>query len=303
MTAPVTRRFRIEDALLRAVGRGLCRLPYRMALGVGWVIAAVTYVFMAGRRREARRRIGEVFGATITGRRARQIAWASWRNTVFTAVEVLRLPCATREWAERVTEYADSLRVLTGYRAAGGAILALPHMGSWELAAATVRYQGLPLFSIAADQKNPLFNAHMNELRQSTGMPIILRGRGMLRDVIRRLKAGELLAILPDLRQRTPGVQVPFLGRQANLAEGMGTLAMAAQVPVIPCYVTREGWCRHRFHVLEPVFPQPGAARDAEVERITRAVMAALERVIRAQPEQWFWYNRRWVLQPLDPQA
>jgi hypothetical protein len=28
--------------------------------------------------------------------------------------------------------------------------------------------------------------------------------------------------------------------------------------------------------------------------------MRQIEAMIRAEPGQWFWYNRRWVLDPLD---
>jgi len=33
---------------------------------------------------------------------------------------------------------------------------------------------------------------------------------------------------------------------------------------------------------------------------MTAAVLSEIERAIRQDPGQWFWYNRRWVLDPVD---
>jgi lauroyl/myristoyl acyltransferase len=43
----------------------------------------------------------------------------------------------------------------------------------------------------------------------------------------------------------------------------------------------------------------PTADRDADLLRMTRTVMEHVDAAIRQTPEQWFWYNKRWVLRPL----
>ena len=35
------------------------------------------------------------------------------------------------------------------------------------------------------------------------------------------------------------------------------------------------------------------------IEVLTREVMALLDDTIKKTPEQWFWYNKRWLLQPV----
>mgnify|MGYP006919536186 FL=1 len=36
---------------------------------------------------------------------------------------------------------------------------------------------------------------------------------------------------------------------------------------------------------------------------MTQAVLANVEAAIRRAPEQWFWYNKRWVLTPVRDDA
>jgi KDO2-lipid IV(A) lauroyltransferase len=154
------------------------------------------------------------------------------------------------------------------------------------------------MFSIAGKQKNPLVNDWINRQRES-GMTILERGGGTLKQIIRLLRSGNVLAILPDVRMPTPDLKLPFLGGTANLGRGMALFAITAKVPIIPAVFRREGWTRHAFDRLPAIHPDPSLDKDVDARRITAAVTALVDAAIRQSPEQWFWYNKRWVLTPL----
>jgi KDO2-lipid IV(A) lauroyltransferase len=113
------------------------------------------------------------------------------------------------------------------------------------------------------------------------------------------LRAGGAFAILPDVRMRQPDLTVPFLGAEANLGRGMALFARTAGVPILPVLVTRVGWGRQRFEPRPPVHPDPSADKESDALRMTRTVMAHIDKAIRNDPGQWFWYNKRWVLEPV----
>ena len=71
-------------------------------------------------------------------------------------------------------------------------------------------------------------------------------------------------------------------------------------MPIFPAFITREGWTRHRVHVLDPVEADPQADKEADRRRMLQQVMEALDRCIRERPEQYFWFNKRWVLDPME---
>lgn len=295
-------RYRLEYAGLRFLAALLDCLPYRAALAVAWWHAALAHVVLRFGVREARRRIRFVFGDALDERAVRRIAWISWRNLLFTGTETIKNRIITLPWLdERYTNH-DYVRVLRDHVATGkGAVLAVPHMGSWETAAVACHLNGIPIFSVAAAQKNPLTDAFLNDLRRRPGIVTIARGSGAIKEIIRKLKAGGVLAILPDVRMRTPGVPVPFLGGQANIGEGMAAFARQAGVPIFPAAVRRRGWTRQDPVIYPPIWPDPALPKDEDIRRMTLAVMAIVEDHIRREPEQWFWYNRRWILDPIDP--
>jgi KDO2-lipid IV(A) lauroyltransferase len=290
-----------EYGALRVLSALLNVLPYRGALLVGWLGAWKAFFIFRFRRKEAESRIRSVFGNTLSDSEVRHIAWRAWRNIVFSGVEIIRVKKITPEWIARVFVNTDFLQKLAAYGDTGlGAVFATCHMGSWELPAIAAHFYGLPVFTFAAKQKNPLVDEYMNRLRTNHGVETLIRGSGEIRAVLRKLKAGQMLAILPDVRMRTPGVRVPFLGGEANLGEGMALFARHCGIPIVPCIVTRIGWAKHRLDVYDPIRPDPNLDRDKDITRMTAAMMQIIESAIRKDPAQWFWFNKRWILDPLE---
>ena len=106
------------------------------------------------------------------------------------------------------------------------------------------------------------------------------------------------LAILPDARMNEGGMALPFLGDHANLGTGMALFARHAGVPIFPCVVIRIGWTRHQAYGFPPLWPDRTMDKKADIKRLTAAVVQLMDKVIQEHPEQWFWFNKRWVLDP-----
>jgi KDO2-lipid IV(A) lauroyltransferase len=294
-------RHLLEYGLLRALGGVLSRIPYRLALALAWCIAALLYGIGRSRVREAERRIREVFGATLDERGVRRAAWRSLRNLCFNVVEIVRLPRLTRAWVERHIDRGNLPDLMARHVAPGqGCILVIPHMGNWDLAGVGAGLTGVPVFVVAARQRNPLTDAFLTRMRAAQGMEVVMRDENVVKRVLRGLKGGRVLAFLTDLRSRTPGMKVQFLGREANVVAGLGLFARQANVPVFAGVVRRVGWTRHVWEFGEPLRADPALDKETDWLRITQLTMDIFERAIRRHPDQYFWYNRRWVLDPLE---
>lgn len=301
-------RYRLQHVLEYAALRGLSgllnALPYRAALAVAWALAWLTFHAARFRRRETLRRIREVFGPSTSAREAKRIAWLSMRNMAFNMVEMMRAPAIDAAWIDRhipdFKNHMPAVNVLIDQY--GGAVITVPHMGNWDLAGWACHRYGIRMFSIAAKQKNPLVNDWINRQRES-GMTVLERGGGTLKQIIKLLRSGNVLAILPDVRMPTPDLKLPFLGGTANFGRGMAMFALTAKVPIVPAILRREGWARHAFDRLPAILPDPSLDKEADARRMTAAVIAQVDAAIRRTPEQWFWYNKRWILTPIREDA
>ncbi|MBN1669550.1 MAG: lysophospholipid acyltransferase family protein [Kiritimatiellae bacterium] len=291
----------LEYGALRGIGLAVRLLPYRGALCAGWIMAGSAHHIARFRVAEAKRRIREVLGAQTPAPEISRIAWASWRNLAFMAVDLLRMPALNRAFADAWVECEAVVTRLRQIRAetGRGAVLATLHMGSWELGGAACHLHGIPMFYVFAEQKNPLFNAYLNRLRTSSGPEAVARGSGTMKRVLRRLKAGQILAMPVDVRVPQPAVVVRFLGKTANVGSGMASFARQLEIPVVPAFCTRVGWARHRLHVHPSVWPDTTLGKQEDIARMTQTVFDLFDADIRARPGQWFWYNKRWILDPV----
>lgn len=290
-------RHLLEYVLLRATAWLANHVPHRAALFGGWVIALIGAVFLRGQMRRATARIRQVFGKEKTEREIRRIAWLAWRNLCFNGVEALRTPSVTLDWVKQVTDHKAIQAVFDNMKDGKGVILAVPHMGNWELAGVSAQLFGAKIMIIVRKQRNPLTNAYLNRMREYTGVEAFLREARSLAGIARGLKEGKVLAILPDLRAKADFVPCRFLGHDGvQIPAGMAMFAREAGVPIIPAYVVRVGWARHRWVGLPPICPDTSLSREDDFKRLTRYVIDAFDRAIREHPDQYFWFNQRWVL-------
>jgi len=289
-----------EYALLRLLSAVIRRLPLRAAFILAWILAAFLHYILRFRVRSARERIRQVFGDRFTSREIGRIAWISWRNICFNVVEIVRAPSITLDHIQRYVRTEAFVRMKEFLASGTGAVLCVPHMGNWDLAGLSAHLMGIPFFFIARRQRNPYTDAYLNKMRQSTGAETIMSDdQRMLRATVRRLKEGMVFAILPDVRSRTPALDISFLGYPANIANGAALFSHLAQVPVIPALTRRVGWFRHDWVLGAPIQPDASVPREADFQRITEHAFRFFEQAIRETPEQYFWYNKRWVLDPL----
>ncbi len=302
-------RYRLEYGAVRVVCALVAVLPYRAALGLAAGLAWIAFWAMGGRRKETYRRIREVFGEELPARRARFIAWRSLRNIAFNAAEMVYMNGGFRKRSltgriEGLDVALEKMRAWTEANPRTGIIFATPHMGNWELAGLVAPMVGRPIFTLYAPQHNPYVTDFLSRMRMADDVELLPRGEAAsLKRILANLRAGKVLGILPDLRSKTPGVKVSFLGGEANLYPGMALLARQTRTPVFLALMRRIGWSRHRLVIEGPFEADQALEKDADIQRLTEVVMGRAEAAIREAPEQWFWYNKRWLLEPLEAAA
>ncbi len=290
-------KHRVEYGALRSVTFLVRILPHRAALALGAALAAVSFRLMGRRAAETRRRLREVFGPDVPETDIRRWARRAWRNLFFNMIEIARAPSLSDAAMARLVDARQLQRCVDYQREHGGFTIAVCHMGNWELAGFSARRMNLPIFVMMRGQSNPLVTAYLDRIREAFGVGAIERHKA-LGSIIKRIRAGEVFTILPDIRSKVKesAVPVPFLGGTAYLMGGAAMFARHTGTPVFTAIVTRQGWTRHIITVQDPIQPDPALERDDDIRRMTALMMARFDEAIRKQPDQYFWFNKRWIL-------
>lgn len=288
----------LEYFLLRFFCALVNVIPYALAMalarGFGWI----GFHVVRFKRARTLERIRSVFPEK-SPQECRVIAVRSLQNVLQTGVEMMRAPKLDRAWMDRYVKDGSHYKgLLQEFVDEGkGVVIMVPHSGNWYMAAWAMAKYGLPLFAIAARQRNPKLNAWMN--RQYGDIEVLDRdNRSTLIQIHQRLRDGRAFAILPDLRVRNPDVEVDFLGGRANVSHAGAAFAVNSGCPIVLAVMTRENG-RHVFHYLKALRPDPAADKKEETRRLTREALKLLSDEIVKHPGDWYWYNKRWILEPV----
>ena len=288
-----------EYFLLRFFCAVVNAIPYALAMkiarGLGWTAFSV----FGFKRRRTLTRIRGVFPEK-SEKEAKAIAVRSLQNILQTGVEMMRAPKLDRTWMDRYVKdgqhYKDKLQAYVDE--GKGVVIMVPHSGNWYMAAWSMAKYGLPLFAIAARQRNPKLNAWMN--RQYGDIEVLDRDcRGTLAQIREKLSAGRAFAILPDLRVWDKDVEADFLGGKANVSRSGAAFAVKCGCPIVVAIMTRQDG-RHVFNHIATLRPDPNATdKKEEARRLTRETLKLLSDEIMKTPGDWYWFNKRWILEPV----
>lgn len=188
-------------------------------------------------------------------------------------------------------------RHITEALAAGrGLILALPHMGNWEVAGPAAASLGAPVLAVAEALRNDKIVNWFTEVRRQLGIEVVLTGaeRGTTAALLTQLKSGGTIALLADRDLSGSGVEVEFFDEATTIPAGPAALADRTGAALIPvgCYFKRGRG--HRFDVRPPV-PQPEIDdKQARIVEHTQRMVRVFEELISAAPEQWHLFQPNW---------
>ncbi len=292
-------RHRIEYICVRIFELSFRITPYRLCLFNATLLARFAFHVLKWRRKSAEARIKSIF-PEADKKEVRRIAYLSIRNIFLNIAELMHLNGVTDKWLEKhVENYNVAMSKIKAVTENSGAILALPHYGNWDLAGIAVSHYGIPIFSVAGIQHNPLTNQWMNNKR-AAGITILDRSSLAIRGTLKKLQSKEVFAILPDVRMKTKDLTIDFLGSKANIGRGMALFAKKTSSPILIAKVYRTEISHHYLDISETIMPDKDLPEEEDIQRMTQKVLTIIEKQIRNDPTQWFWYNKRWVLDPIS---
>lgn len=215
-------------------------------------------------------------------------------------VEFARLTLLT---PENVTELCDlsELKQFDEVIAKKRGLLCVPaHHGNWELCGYSVALLGYPIKSVARPLDNPLLNEFIMDHRQKSGNVIIEKWK-VLWKLKKMMDKGDIITMSVDQNGGVAGQFVPFFGSLASTVSSPADLHVIVGTPIIVATMNRkEDGIHHVLRIWDVIEHEPDADQKAGARRVLTRINAAVERSIRAYPEQWLWVHKRWKTRPPD---
>ncbi|MFE7561803.1 phosphatidylinositol mannoside acyltransferase [Kitasatospora sp. NPDC057500] len=229
--------------------------------------------------------------------RLRELSRAGMRSYMRYWQESFRLPVWGRGRVLRDVR-VEGFELLQEVLESGrGAVIALPHMGNWDLAGAWVASRGYQFTTVAERLKPERLFDRFVAFRESLGMEVLaLTGSSVsvVGTLARRLRAGGLVCLVGDRDLSDAGIEVTFFGEATRMPAGPAALCQRTGAALLPVSLWYEGrTMRGRVHP-EVVVPAEGD-RAEKTRAMTQAMAAVWESEIREHPEDWHMLQRFWL--------
>jgi lauroyl/myristoyl acyltransferase len=280
----------------RLLAETVGRLPPRAGYWLANRVGSLFYRVYPGLSRVVMHNMRHVLGAEASDDRVKAVAHQACVNIMKGHYDLFRLAKIADEEIKTLTQLADMEHLDTALARGQGVVIVTAHFGNVDIMGQLPAVYGIPITgAVEHIQPERLFR-YLLRIRQSHGLRLIPSDESMI-GLFRALKRGEIIALPCDRNIADHGRTVEFFGSPTRLADGPVRVALRTGAALVPAFVLRQP--DDSFLVqLEPSLdlPQTGDL-EADVAAGMKVVVAALERHIGKNPEQWLVASPIW---PMD---
>jgi len=177
-----------------------------------------------------------------------------------------------------------------------GVLLVTAHLGNWEFGAPLLTERGVRLQVITGPEPQAQLTLLRQSARARWGIETLALGDSPFAavEIIRRLEANNVVALLMDRPPRATAVPVTLFGRTFEASISAAELARASGCAVLPVYLPRLGR-GYRAHILPGIpYDRPALRGRAARLDLTQRIMQGFEPAIRLHLNQWYHFVPIW---------
>lgn len=273
-------------------------LSWKAAYRLGKAIGLLLY-YLRLRRKIAMINLDIVFGDSKSHKEKVQVYKKSLINFGRVIINYLRIPFMGRSfWRDHVVWKGEQL-LREAMNRKKGAMLIAGHIGMMDLPGGKIGMSGYPVAVVGKRIKNPAINRFVIETRNAMNLGTIAH-RDSMKRILDGIARGEAVAMALDQNmKRDRGIFIDWMGRKACSVRSAAYVAKRTGAPVVAGYMVQKSADRFELVITKEVTWQSYPENpEKEILINTQRQSDAVQEIILANPELWFWIHRRWRVQP-----
>jgi len=167
------------------------------------------------------------------------------------------------------------------------------HFANWEMMPILAHQLGIDIAALVRPPNNPYVADWVARQRRINGPATFIAKHNAARPMLAQLRSDKSLCMLVDQKLRE-GIAVPFFGRDAMTTPAPAALALKFGAQIVITSNRRLPGARFHVTVHEVIDFIPSGDDTKDIQELTAAVTARIERIIREDPGQWLWIHNRW---------
>lgn len=214
----------------------------------------------------------------------------SLRHTAMTALEAFVVWRQPFDQIKSCKLELDGFELVEDQQKTGrGLLLLAPHLGNWEVMGPVMPKRVEAITYMFQPSGMEEIDELMIHGRSKDGVKLAPTNRQGVSQLLKALRAGEVVSILPDqVPEKGGGMVAPFFGHPAYTMTLVHKLIQRTQCDVLMIYAKRNP----KGFVLTVRKPDP-AITDADAATSLAALNNSVESCVREAPEQYQWEYKR----------
>ena len=267
-------------------------LPYRLAVKAGSFFGRLIY-YIPVLKKTVYKGLNIAFSAEKTPLQIKAIAKESFKHFGRLCFEAMKLMSAGPSDLVKRIKLNNSEEFSDDFNQGKGMILICCHLANWEILGAGWSNFGIKADAIVRPLDNILLDKHVENMRMRFGMRVIPR-KEVIKKGFKTIKEGRAVVFLMDQNTVTNPVFVPFFNELAATVSGPAIFARKFDCPVGIAWDVRNNDNSHTLYYKRLEVRRDIENKDEFIKYHTAFFTSEIEKVIRANPEQWLWLHERW---------
>ena len=171
-------------------------------------------------------------------------------------------------------------------------IVTTAHFGQWEIFGLAVAAHFGPSSVLGRKLDSSVMDKILRANRAQFDVELIDKDGGA-KDILKALKARRIVGILVDQNTAPKdGIKVQFFGKDVLHTPAASVLAQKTNALIINAFIYQKDENLSEICFEEPIDISTFDKEDA-VQKVTQMQCSACEEMVRARPEEYFWFHQR----------
>ena len=262
---------------------------------ISFLIAGVAYLLDTRRKKIAKANLDFIYKDTISHAEKREIMRYCYKNLAINLIDFMKNLDITEEELKEKIVFSDGFDNINKLAMMGKKLVFITgHFGYWEiLPFACNIFLHKKMLVVGRELGVEKLDKFLKESRERYGVNMVSKQKAP-KQLLLAMKNDICVGLVVDQNTTTKdGVLVDFFGKESRHTTIASNLARKYDAIIIPTFVRRKDRKYHvNFH--DPIFSDPSLEPKDDILRLTELQAKAVEKEVRDDPKEWFWFHRRW---------
>ena len=233
------------------------------------------------------------FGETKTKEEKLEIAKKCYYNFAkYLGINFILNQNTTKQKILKQVVFKNEHFLLDAMKSGRPIIVTTAHFGQWEIFPLAVAAHFGPSSVLGRKLDSSVMDKILRANRSQFDVELIDKDGGA-KDILKALKARRIVGILVDQNTAPKdGIKVQFFGKDVLHTPAASVLAQKTNALIINAFIYQKGKNLNEICFEQPIDISTFDKEDA-VQKATQMQCSACEEMVRARPEEYFWFHQR----------